>query len=157
MINPNHLNEHSPDTGNSTQPGTYFICGLLAATILMIDLHIPLGVATLYRGHLILAKIPWKALYPYRCRDMHSICRDRLHWITPCTGSCSLLSSSCQSLLGHFRHLDDSNTDIDTARQNTCITWRTIKEPADCARNRDWKGKIKNPESDHAYRTGHYR
>ncbi|MEK6735681.1 MAG: hypothetical protein AABY47_03860 [Pseudomonadota bacterium] len=46
MINPNHLNEHSPDTGNLTQPGTYFICGLLAATILMVDLHIPLGVAS---------------------------------------------------------------------------------------------------------------
>lgn len=46
MINPNHLTEHSPDTGNSTQLGTYFICGLLATAILMVDLHIPLGVAS---------------------------------------------------------------------------------------------------------------
>lgn len=46
MPNPNHSNEHSLNTSSSTQPGTYFSCILLAIVILIIDLNIPLGVAS---------------------------------------------------------------------------------------------------------------
>lgn len=46
MPNPSHSNEHSPNTSSSTQPGTYFSCILLAIFILIIDLNIPLGIAS---------------------------------------------------------------------------------------------------------------